>query len=192
MPSCHCEEYFFVDWQKIRLVLNDQQKPEAAHQFVMATDDETELFGPEFAPSDPGWQMNPAALGHMTTYAQIVDAATACTEAKEAEGAESNGDTAPREQTSFQTFTPPESLEEAMRCKASHVGVYGNSIFIKFSSGNYAVYNKDPATKITNQIQFCRTLVASDPLFHTMELPENYNTYQCINVIMAVLHDRQS
>lgn len=167
---------------------------------MMATNDETELFGPEFAPSEPGWHMNPAALGRMTSYVQIVDAAAACTEAEEAnnaatteaKGAEANGDAVPREQTSFRTFTPPESLEEAMRRKASHVEVYGNSIFIKLSSGNYAVYNKDAATKITNQIQFCRTLVASDPLFHTMELPENYNTYQCIDVIMAVLHDRQS
>lgn len=182
------EEYFFADWQKIRLVLNDQQKPEAVHQFVMATDDDAELFGPEFAPSEPGWQMNPAALGRMTAYVQIVDAAAACTEA---EGAEANGDAAPREQTSSRTFTPPESLEEAMRCKASQVEDYRNSIFIKFSSGNYAVYNKDSATKITNQIQFCRTLVASDPLFRNVELPENYNTYQCIGAIMAVLHDRQ-
>lgn len=28
------EEYFFEDWQKIRLVLGDNQKPKQDHQFV--------------------------------------------------------------------------------------------------------------------------------------------------------------
>jgi 5-methylcytosine-specific restriction protein B len=42
------EEYFFEDWQKIRLVLADNQKPEGA-RFVIETqdpeDDLTRLFG---------------------------------------------------------------------------------------------------------------------------------------------------
>ena len=42
------EEYFFEDWQKIRLVLADNQKPEAA-QFITESDaheqDLTDLFG---------------------------------------------------------------------------------------------------------------------------------------------------
>lgn len=191
------EEYFFEDWQKIRLVLNDQQKPETAHQFVVATDDE-ELFGPEFAPPGPSWKMNPAALARMTSYVRIVDAAASCTEAaeadtsaSEAEGAAADGDAAPHEQTPSRTFTPPESLEEAMRCNISQVKEYRNSVFIRFSLGKYAVYDKESATKITNQIRFCRSLVASDPLFRTVTLPEDYNTYQSISAIMAVLPDRR-
>lgn len=191
------EEYFFEDWQKIRLVLNDQQKPETAHQFVVATDDE-ELFGPEFAPPGPSWKMNPAALARMTSYVRIVDAAASCTEAaeadtsaSEAEGAAADGDAAPHEQTPSRTFTPPESLEEAMRCNVSQVKEYRNSVFIRFSLGKYAVYDKESATKITNQIRFCRSLVASDPLFRTVTLPEDYNTYQSISAIMAVLPNRR-
>ena len=192
------EEYFFEDWQKIRLVLNDQQKPETAHQFVVATDDDEELFGPEFAPPGPSWKMNPAALARMTSYVRIVDAAATCTEAaeadtsvSEAEGAEADGDAAPHEQTPSRTFTPPESLEEAMRCNVSQVKEYRNSVFIRFSLGKYAVYDKESATKITNQIRFCRSLVASDPLFRTVTLPEDYNTYQSISAIMAVLPNRR-
>lgn len=192
------EEYFFEDWQKIRLVLNDQQKPDAAHQFVVASDDDEDLFGPEFAPSEPGWKMNPAALARMTSYVRIVDAAASCTEAaeadttaSEAEGTEADGDAAPHEQTPSRTFTPPESLEEAMRCNVSQVKEYRNSVFIRFSLGKYAVYDKESATKITNQIRFCRSLVASDPLFRTVTLPEDYNTYQSISAIMAVLPNRR-
>lgn len=191
------EEYFFEDWQKIRLVLNDQQKPETAHQFVVATDDE-ELFGPEFAPPGPSWKMNPAALARMTSYVRIVDATASCTEAaeadtsaSEAEGAAADGDAAPHEQTPSRTFTPPESLAEAMRCNVSQVKEYRNSVFIRFSLGKYAVYDKESATKITNQIRFCRSLVASDPLFRTVTLPEDYNTYQSISAIMAVLPNRR-
>lgn len=192
------EEYFFEDWQKIRLVLNDQQKPDAAHQFVVASDDDEDLFGPEFAPSEPGWKMNPAALARMTSYVRIVDATASCTEAaeadtsvSEAEGTEADGDAAPHEQTPSRTFTPPESLEEAMRCNVSQVKEYRNSVFIRFSLGKYAVYDKESATKITNQIRFCRSLVASDPLFRTVTLPEDYNTYQSISAIMAVLPNRR-
>lgn len=191
------EEYFFEDWQKIRLVFNDQQKPDAAHQFVVAADDDEDLFGPEFAPSEPGWKMNPAALARMTSYVRIVDAAATCTEAAEAdtsasqaEGTEAD-DAAPREQKSSRTFTPPESLAEAMRCNVSQVKEYNNNVFIRFSLGKYAIYDKESATKLTNQIQFCRSLVASDPLFRNVTLPEDYNTYQSISAIMAVLHDRR-
>lgn len=191
------EEYFFEDWQKIRLVLNDQQKPEAAHQFVVAADGDEDLFGPEFAPPEPGWKMNPDALARMTSYVQIVDAAASCTDAagadtavSEAEGTEAGG-AAPREQTSSRTFTPPELLAEAMRYGVLQREEYNNAVFIKFVSGKYAVYDKESATKIRNQIQLCRSLVASDPLFRNVTLPEDYNTYQSIGAIMAVLHDRR-
>ena len=190
------EEYFFEDWQKIRLVLNDQRKRDTANQFVVAADASEDLFGPEYAPPEPGWRLNPKALARMNAYAQIVNADAFCTEpaeadndAKDAEGTEADGDLAPSDKT--RTFTPPQSLDEAMRCKVSQVKEYGNNIFIKFSSGNYAVYGKESATKITNQIQFCHTLVASDPLFRIVKLPDDYNTYQCISAVMAVLPHRQ-
>lgn len=192
------EEYFFEDWQKIRLVLNDQQKSDAAHQFVVAADDDEDLFGPEFAPPEPGWKMNPAALGRMTAYVRIVDVAASCTEAaeadktaKETEGRETDGNAAPREQNASRTFTPPESLEEAMSYGPLQREEYNNAVFIKFDSVKYAVYDKESATKITNQRQFCRSLVASDPLFRSVTLPKDYNTYQSISAIMTVLHDRR-
>lgn len=191
------EEYFLADWQKIRLVLNDQQKPETAHQFVVAADDDADLFGPEYAHAEPGWEMNPAALARMTAYVQIVDAAASCSEpeetvdaAAEADGTDADGNAAPRGQTPSRIFTPPESLEEAMRYGISQTEEYRNSIFVKFDSGKYAVYNKESTSKIRNQIQFCRSLVASDPLFRNVRLPEAYNTYQCISAIMTVLHGR--
>ena len=138
--------------------------------------------------------MNPAALARMTSYVRIVDATASCTEAaeadttaSEAEGTEADGDAAPHEWTSFRTATPPESLEEAMRCGHLQREEYNNAVFIKFDSIKYAVYDKESATKITNQRQFCRSLVASDPLFQSVRLLKEYNTYQCISAIMAFL-----
>ena len=189
------EEYFFEDWQKIRLVLNDQQKPKDTHQFVVMADDDEDLFGPEYAPAEPGWSLNPDALTRMEAFVQIIDAAATCTEEPEAdevtEEMEADDSATSPDKTSSQSFTPPESLAEAMRCKISQVKEYKNNVFIKFSSGNYAVYSRNSATKITNQIQLCRTLVASDSLFHSVTLPEDYNTYQCIRDVMAALQNRQ-
>ena len=184
------EEYFFEDWQKIRLVLNDQQKPDAAHQFVVASDADEELFGPEFAPSEPGWKMNPAALARMTAYVRIVDAAATCTEAaeadttaSEAEGTEADGDAAPHEQTPSRTFTPPESLEEAMRCgRGSQVKEYGSNIFIRFSNGYRAIYDKETERKVDNEKKFCRDLVTFDPAFRNVKLKNN--THAHIKAVM--------
>lgn len=190
------EEYFFEDWRKIRLVLNDQQKPDTAHQFVVAADDDADLFGPEYAPAEPGWRLNPTALGHMTSYVQIVDAAATCTETPEtdegAEGTEANGNTPSRGKTSSRNFTPPESLEEAMRCDVLQTVEHNNFIFIKFNQQHYAVYDKEAKTKITNQKQLCRDFVASDPLFRNVELQKGDHTYLWISTLMDVLlHPRR-
>jgi len=71
------EEYFFEDWQKIRLVLGDNQKPKD-HQFVHETgreDDLMALFGRDNGLDQYSlrarYQLNAEALDHPEAYAGI-------------------------------------------------------------------------------------------------------------------------
>ena len=190
------EEYFFEDWQKIRLVLNDQRKCDTANQFVVAADAPEDLFGPEYAPPEPDWRINPKALARMNAYAQIIDAAATCTEDPEAdevaEEMEADYDSATsRDKTSSPNFTPPESLDEAMRCAVLQTEEYKDIVFIKFDSQHYAIYDNRSKNKIPNQRQFCLKFVDSDSLFRDVKLQEGCTTYQCIRAIMSALQDRQ-
>ena len=69
------KEYFFEDWKKIALVLNDHRKP-AAHRFVReAAGSVEDLFGPEGMADVRGgerWEVNPAAFGLKESYLGIV------------------------------------------------------------------------------------------------------------------------
>ncbi|QNK66498.1 McrB family protein [Variovorax sp. PAMC26660] len=74
------EEYFFEDWQKIRLVLGDNQKSKAERhlQFVHEVSQETDLlqlFGREHDleqyATRPRFQLNPDALDHPEAYVGI-------------------------------------------------------------------------------------------------------------------------
>ncbi len=70
------EEYFFADWEKIQWVLNDHRKALSCRFVIQEETQMARLFGddvrlPEHAVS---WRWNPAALGDMNAYVQIVDA----------------------------------------------------------------------------------------------------------------------
>lgn len=68
------EEYFYDDWRKIQLVLNDQRKP-SREQMLRRSKGATELFGEEnLSEGNDFWSWNEAALSEPLSYAHIVDA----------------------------------------------------------------------------------------------------------------------
>ncbi|MBD5538741.1 MAG: AAA domain-containing protein [Desulfovibrio sp.] len=68
------EEYFFDDWRKIGLVLNDQRKP-AEERMLRKTLEGAEIFGEENLPDAHDlWEWNKAAFLDPLSYAHIADA----------------------------------------------------------------------------------------------------------------------
>lgn len=68
------QEYFFDDWERIRWVLNDHQKP-AEQQFIRAAAAQAEaLFGAGVQVSAPGtrWQVNDGAFLQLAAYQAIL------------------------------------------------------------------------------------------------------------------------
>lgn len=68
------QEYFYEDYEKIRLVLGDNNKQNEAEQFITAkTIDYTALFGPtEFGMDDAvHYEINPAAFYNIESYRSI-------------------------------------------------------------------------------------------------------------------------
>lgn len=69
------KEYFFDDWRRIRLVLNDQRKNDPEDQFIVeGPHDAAALFGPENqgVAVNGTWRINAAAFDRPTAYRQIV------------------------------------------------------------------------------------------------------------------------
>ena len=69
------QEYFFDDWQRVRLVLNDHRKVDPADRFIVERSESVEqLFGPGDldVPTMRAWQINPEALGRPSAYKAII------------------------------------------------------------------------------------------------------------------------
>ena len=69
------QEYFFDDWQRIRLVLNDHRKENPADRFVIERDETIEqLFGNGDleVPTSKAWRINVEALMRPTAYQSII------------------------------------------------------------------------------------------------------------------------
>lgn len=69
------KEYFFDDWRRIRLVLNDQRKNDPRDQFVVeGPHDAAALFGPEQhgVAINGTWRINATAFDRPEAYRQII------------------------------------------------------------------------------------------------------------------------
>ncbi|MDP9412520.1 MAG: AAA family ATPase [Pseudomonadota bacterium] len=69
------QEYFFDDWNRIRLILNDHRKADPQDRFVVERQNDGEaLFGPGDleVPIAKAWQINPGALERPSAYQSII------------------------------------------------------------------------------------------------------------------------
>jgi 5-methylcytosine-specific restriction protein B len=69
------KEYFFDDWQRIRLVLNDHRKADPADRFIVeSADGSVSLFGAGeiSVPTNKVWRLNTEALNRPSAYQQII------------------------------------------------------------------------------------------------------------------------
>lgn len=69
------QEYFFDDWTRIRLILNDHRKTNPEDCFIVAAENQAEaLFGPgEYdVPTARTWRINRAALDRPSAYQSII------------------------------------------------------------------------------------------------------------------------
>jgi 5-methylcytosine-specific restriction enzyme B len=68
------QEYFFDDWGRIRLVLNDHRKQNPQHCFLVAPRQSIEsLLGQQVGvPEDKRWVINESALNFASTYLETI------------------------------------------------------------------------------------------------------------------------
>lgn len=68
------EEYFFDDWEKIRIVLNDHKKETLNIQFIIQSEDSDNFFDAETLANSKGWIVNDNAFSQLDSYIQIIHA----------------------------------------------------------------------------------------------------------------------
>jgi len=70
------QEYFFDDWEKIAMVLNDHRKADPADRIIVERNRHVEsLLGEAYGgPNAGGWTINASALGRVSTYSGILSA----------------------------------------------------------------------------------------------------------------------
>ena len=182
------EEYFFEDWNKIRLVLNDHRKSDPTLQFVVAVDDAKDLFGNEYSFAQKEWALNTDAFYHMEAYVHIIDVKGKCSSIL----LDDAGESLEEEENSSDRFSPPQSFDDVAsnRDLVSEAKQYENHIFVKFKSPHFAVYDANSRKKLNNQIDYCKKLVASDAMFRGITFKSKEpTTYEHIREILNRLPD---
>jgi 5-methylcytosine-specific restriction protein B len=66
------QEYFFDDWERIRLVLNDHQKSDQLDQFVIPAIESEKWVNDGIESSKLGWRMNQKAFDRASSYLSTI------------------------------------------------------------------------------------------------------------------------
>ena len=129
----------------------------------------------------------------MDSYAQIINENAHCTGENVVDAGDSDPSVGDR-------FSSPESLEALMERKEiisqqlvyrkeiiSQQLVYKNIVFVEINKRNYAMYDKESGKKISNQSEYCRNLIQTDPSLSDITFDKKPRTYDFIQEIMKRL-----
>ena len=133
------EEYFFDDWNKIRLVLNDHRKEYTSLRFIDAAEENRELFGHDVEAANDEWTLNEDAFYQANAYVQIIDAEAACPGEGQAGPKEKNDNDADGAALPRRPDISPSSPQRKR---------YGNYEIVRYDSGTVEVYSngvKEPS-----------------------------------------------